>query len=150
MKEFDAALLRLKGILGMTEDQDVARALGMSKAGFAQRKARDSFPADRLATLAMEKPELRIDVRWVVTGKTAQQRAVDAAASVAGGAAEAVRYLKHDAPPPPQANEGQRISPMPGITTAERAHLVALRQCDADDRAAIVQLVAKLAGPDRR
>lgn len=149
MNSFEAALLRLKQALGVTEDQAVARALGMSKATFAARKSRSSFPADRLAALAIAKPALGIDVPWVISGKTAQQTAVDAAAAVRGDAPEVARYLKHDARPPPQANEAARPNPMPTITTAERAHLVALRRCDADARAAIVQLAAKLAGPDR-
>lgn len=68
MKNFDAAVLRLKGQVGMTEDQAVASLLGLSKASFSDRKRRDSFPEDKLRALAHQRPELNIDVDYVITG----------------------------------------------------------------------------------
>lgn len=68
MNDFDAALLRLKGQLGLTEDQAVASLLGLSKASFSDRKRRGSFPEDKLRALAQQRPDLNIDVDYVITG----------------------------------------------------------------------------------
>ncbi|PZP64197.1 MAG: hypothetical protein DI597_00860 [Pseudoxanthomonas spadix] len=68
MRLFDEQLLRLKQVLGLVEDQAVASALGMSKAAFADRKKRGSFPEDKLKALAADKPDLRLDVKYVLTG----------------------------------------------------------------------------------
>jgi len=68
MKIFDACLLRLKQAARVTSDQDVAELLGMTKASLSERKRRDSFPADKLRALAQQRPELGIDVGYVLTG----------------------------------------------------------------------------------
>lgn len=68
MRLFDEQLLRLKQALGLAEDQAVASALGLSKAAFADRKKRDAFPADKLKALAADRPELKLDVKYVLTG----------------------------------------------------------------------------------
>lgn len=68
MREFDRQLIRLKDALGVTEDQEVAKALGLSKAAFSDRKKRGVFPDDKLFTLSMKHPELSIDVYFVLTG----------------------------------------------------------------------------------
>lgn len=68
MNDFDAAVLRLKGQVGVTEDQALAALLGLSKASFSDRKKRDSFPADKLRALAQQRPDLNIDVDYVITG----------------------------------------------------------------------------------
>ncbi len=68
MRAFDSQLLRLKQALGMTDDQDVARVLGMTKAAFSARKTRGAFPEDKLKALASDRPELRLDVKYVLTG----------------------------------------------------------------------------------
>lgn len=68
MRDFDHQLLRLKQALQVTEDQAVAAALGMAKAAFAERKRRNAFPADKLKALAADRPELKLDVKYVLTG----------------------------------------------------------------------------------
>jgi hypothetical protein len=68
MRTFDQQLLRLKQQLDMTEDQAVAAALSMSKAAFADRKRRGAFPVDKLKALAADRPELHLDVKYVLTG----------------------------------------------------------------------------------
>lgn len=68
MREFDHQLDRLKAMLRMSEDQDVAEALGMSKAAFSARKTRGAFPVDKLKALAADQPKLHIDVKYVLTG----------------------------------------------------------------------------------
>ena len=67
---FPQQLLRLKELLKAKEDQDVATALGMTKAAFSARKARGSFPETELYALAARQPELGIDVPYVLTGIT--------------------------------------------------------------------------------
>ena len=70
---FEQRLLRLKQALGVRTDQEVAEALGMTKAALSDRKRRKAFPEDRLFTLAARRPELGIDPHWVMHGKSAAQ-----------------------------------------------------------------------------
>ena len=95
---FPQQLLRLKELLKAKEDQDVATALGMTKAAFSARKARGSFPETELYALAARQPELGIDVPYVLTGVTQEATArLDAlqhtieAASAAGLSIEQMR-----------------------------------------------------------
>jgi len=74
MKQFDQQLMRLKSMLGVTGDQDVAGLLDMSKAAFSDRKKRDSFPEEKLRALAQRRPDLPIDVEYVLRGETARMR----------------------------------------------------------------------------
>ncbi len=66
----DSQLVRLKEVLRVSEDQEVAEVLGMSKAAFSARKKRGSFPEKELRALAQQRPELGIDVEYVLTGGT--------------------------------------------------------------------------------
>lgn len=68
MKKFDEQLLRLKAELKETEDQAIAAHLGLTKAAFSDRKRRDAFPEDKLRALAQLRPDLNIDVDYVLTG----------------------------------------------------------------------------------
>lgn len=68
MKKFDEQLLRLKQAVKLTEDQDVAVLLGLSKAAFSDRKKRDAFPEDKLWALATRRPDLMIDPMYVLMG----------------------------------------------------------------------------------
>lgn len=65
---FDDALLRLKRQVGTLEDQQVADLLGLKKGAFSARKSRGSFPEKELRALAQQRPELGIDVEYVLTG----------------------------------------------------------------------------------
>jgi Bacteriophage CI repressor helix-turn-helix domain len=71
MNFFDQASLRLKQHLGLTQDKDVAAALGISARAWAGRKDRDNFPTKELRLLAAQRPELGLDVDWIVTGTSA-------------------------------------------------------------------------------
>lgn len=71
LSDFEKKLLRLKQALGVTEDQAVARLLGMSKAAFSARKVTDRFPFEKLKAFALDHPELRLDVQFVLTGVAA-------------------------------------------------------------------------------
>lgn len=92
MHDFDLQLLRLKQALRLTEDKDVAAMLGMTKAAFSARKVRQAFPADKVKALAADRPELNLDVKYVLTGKSDElDRRLDAltkATRVAGRVAE--------------------------------------------------------------
>ncbi len=65
---FDAQLRRLKESLGVREDQEAAKALGMTKAALSLRKKRGVFPRAKLVSLAASRPDLCIDVAYVVSG----------------------------------------------------------------------------------
>lgn len=64
----EAALNRLKTALGKTKDKEVAAALGIGEKAFNARKTRNSFPEKELRALAQRRPELDIDVEYVLTG----------------------------------------------------------------------------------
>jgi hypothetical protein len=74
MRKFDQQLLRLKSMLGVTSDQDVAALLGLSKAAFSDRKRRDAFPEDKLLALVATRTDLAIDPQYVLTGVAAKDR----------------------------------------------------------------------------
>jgi len=65
---FEGALLRLKGVLGLQADKEVAEVLNMDPSAFNKRKTRGSFPEKELRVLAQQRPELNIDVDYVLTG----------------------------------------------------------------------------------
>lgn len=69
MDFFSEALSRLKYLLHVSKDGEVAEALGLSKTAFSERKRRCSFPADELRALAQRRPDLGIDVNYVLTGE---------------------------------------------------------------------------------
>lgn len=83
MSEFEAALLRLKERLGVASDKAAADALGLSDKALNARKRRGVFPADKLYALAAKRPELDLDVMYVLTGES----------SLPGGAREDLRML---------------------------------------------------------
>ena len=77
MDFFSDSLGRLKHYLRVSKDQEVAAALGLSKTAFSERKKRNSFPEKELRALAQQRPELGIDVEYVLTGGTLTQRERD-------------------------------------------------------------------------
>ena len=93
--DFDAALLRLKGVLKVRTDKEVAARIGMSATALNKRKKRNSFPADKVRALAAK--EL-FDSDYVLTGITqgatarlaALQHTIETA-SAAGLSVEQVR-----------------------------------------------------------
>lgn len=69
MNLFSDCLDRLKPTLRVSKDQEVAAALGLSKTAFSERKKRGSFPDRELRALAQQRPDLKIDVDYVLTGR---------------------------------------------------------------------------------
>ena len=67
---FNDKLNRLKTVLGVTKDKEVGEALSLKEKAFNARKTRGSFPEKELRALAQQRPELGIDVEYVLTGGT--------------------------------------------------------------------------------
>lgn len=73
MNSFDEITLRLKPQLKTTEDKVVAKFLGFKPSAWVNRKKRDAFPEKELYALAAKRPDLNIDVQYVLTGKPASE-----------------------------------------------------------------------------
>lgn len=75
---FEEATLRLKQQLKVTDDKQVAEALGLTGNAWTMRKRRDAFPEKELRALAQQRPDLGVDVEYVLTGGalSGQQRKV--------------------------------------------------------------------------
>jgi transcriptional regulator with XRE-family HTH domain len=126
MKIFDSSLLRLKQIAEVTTDQEVAELLGMSKAALSDRKRRDSFPEDKVRALAQQRPELGIDVDYVITGTT-----------------EAESLRQRDA-----LHAAAGVSPVVRSARLAEGELVQnFRACPPDVQEALLVLSARLASP---
>lgn len=69
MSPFEEIMSRLKHSLRVSKDQEVADAIGMKKAAFSSRKTRNAFPEKELRILAIKRPELGIDVDYVLHGE---------------------------------------------------------------------------------
>lgn len=79
MNDFEQVLLRLKERLGVASDKAVAELLGMGEKALNARKRRGVFPADKLKALATDRPELQLDVKYILTGVSdALERRLDA------------------------------------------------------------------------
>lgn len=66
---FQKFLLRLKEALGVAADKDVAALLGFESRAFAARKRRNSIPDTELYALSAKRPELNLDVQYILTGE---------------------------------------------------------------------------------
>jgi hypothetical protein len=75
MENFSEILGRLKHELRVSKDQEIADFLGMSKSAFAERKRRGAFPAEKLHAAASDRPELKLDADYVLTGVTREAHA---------------------------------------------------------------------------
>ncbi|MDD2267433.1 LexA family transcriptional regulator [Sulfuricurvum sp.] len=52
---FSEVMERLKNELGFTEDQQMAKYMGMSNAAYSERKTRDSLPYEKIITICRER-----------------------------------------------------------------------------------------------
>ena len=127
MDFFSDSLLRLKHYLRVSKDQEVANALGLSKTAFSERKKRSSFPEKELRALAQQRPELGIDVDYVLTGITAASRGLNDAArarveraSDAGlGFDDLYAYAKSQSHGPGSARVKQLAAMLPKLRAVE-------------------------------
>ncbi len=156
MKKFDEQLLRLKQVVKLPEDQDVAALLGLSKAAFSDRKKRDAFPDDKLAALAIRRPELGIDVSHVITGKTraeiaAMAQGIPERIAQAGGPAgasleEVKRFItEHPDVDVVQLLTGQATPAVGDLPPVERTLIANYRAADAAGQALIAATAAMAA-----
>lgn len=123
MKQFDQQLMRLKSMLGVTGDQDVAALLDMSKAAFSDRKKRDSFPEEKLRALAQRRPDLPIDVEYVLRGETARMRYERDHPGQPASIAEVTAYAMREALTP---DEEELLSLFRKASLAQKMEVVAL------------------------
>jgi hypothetical protein len=72
MTTFEMINLRLKNALRTDKDQKCAEFLGLSKNAFSERKRRNAFPEKELRSLAQRRPELGINVDYVLAGAFAE------------------------------------------------------------------------------
>lgn len=72
MNFFEEATLRLKQQLAVTQDKEVAGYLGLSPRAWAGRKQSENFPEVELYALAAKRPDLKINVEYVLTGRAPQ------------------------------------------------------------------------------
>lgn len=71
MNNFEEAALRLKQAVKVNNDKDAAAFIGMKPVAWSERKKRDSFPIKEVYALAQQRPELKLDAEWIVTGHSA-------------------------------------------------------------------------------
>lgn len=159
MRDFEKLLLRLKQALQMTEDQAVAAALGLTKAAFADRKRKDSFPVERLKALAHDRPDLAIDVDYVLTGVDAETREARGRYTAGQETARAelrqgLTAARDDAKPVSEAEAleaRERLHESGGFPVRAEPELMvarlakAARECSPADLAAMLQLALSLA-----
>lgn len=77
MKNFIDISNRLKTVLSVTMDKELAELLGISKYSFAERKKRNSFPEKELKALANDRPDLNLDVDYILTGYSEAKETVE-------------------------------------------------------------------------
>lgn len=143
MRDFQDQLTRLKQVLKLGEDQDVADALGMTKAAFSARKQRGAFPVDKLKALATDRPDLRIDVRYVLTGVNDELERRLAAISTATKIAGSVR----DAGNERYEVQEQVFQALVAQLDADEQQLVhCYRRADAKGKALLIATAVTLAG----
>lgn len=152
MSPFETKLLRLKQAVGLSEDQDVATLLGMTKAAMSARKKRDAFPEDKLYALQARRPELRLDVQYVLTGRSAARGAAAAAAKVGAGAQRKLAELAPaEAVHVPRVHRAREEDAVlyrgdeAQAQSEEQQLLADLRRCSPGDRQALRHLAARLA-----
>ncbi len=68
MDSFKEKLLRLKNELNLEDDKDVAEILGLGVKAFSARKTRNSFPEKELFALMAKRPDLNLDIDYILLG----------------------------------------------------------------------------------
>jgi hypothetical protein len=74
--DFEKATLRLKQQLGVTQDKQVAALLNLTDATWKMRKKRGQFPETEIYALAAKRPNLCLDLDYILTGQTEEQKAM--------------------------------------------------------------------------
>lgn len=74
---FISRMNRLKTALGVSKDKEVAAALGLGDKALNARKARNSFPEKELIDLANARPDLRLNLDFILDGTPQPQETQD-------------------------------------------------------------------------
>ncbi len=141
MSDFDQALLRLKERLGITSDKGVAELLGMGEKALNARKRRGAFPAEKLKALALDKPELGIDVKYVLTGVSDELERRMAAIR----ASTQVAMLASDAAVRPAIQQASFDAIVNTLVEDEQRLVSLYRQADSRGKAALLASAGALA-----
>lgn len=64
--KFKYTLNRLKIAVGLSKDGEIAELIGLSITAFAERKRRDSIPIKEILQLVKNRPELNLDLNWIL------------------------------------------------------------------------------------
>jgi len=67
--DFSQILLRLKQVLGVHQDQQIADKLGLHQSTIAHKKRKNEFPVEQLKAFIDANPDLKIDFEYVMTGR---------------------------------------------------------------------------------
>lgn len=140
---FDHILLRLKQVLGVTTDKEVAQALAMSKTALAERKRRDAFPVEKLMILAAKNEA--VDTAYVLTGRRAADDAAAAAqidAAFLGVQQDAAKYMIARAEHLGLSNAINNESLL--LNAREIALVFGFRDVTDDDKIVIESMIAAL------
>ncbi len=157
---FEQALLRLKDQLQVQTDKEVAKLLGMAPTSFNERKKRDSFPRDKLMALAVTRPDLHIDVHYVLADfptlstSLAHQQAARAAAQQDAAALAALSseervlldYFRQASPPVRKAALGALLSAVPEARVSGGIHQTSHAQGGVQVGLAMGQVKVKTKG----
>lgn len=142
--DFDRERLqRLREALHVSKDKELAEALGLGEKAFNARKARNSFPVKELYALAAKRPDLKIDVAYVLTGITSEahsrlndlQAGLDLAAVSGAGAFSEMKMGG-------QLMAQQMGQARPTLSPDELALLTDYRALDARAKAGVRALMA--------
>lgn len=157
MNFFEEASLRLKQQLRVSTDRAAAAELGLTPRQWAGRKKEGNFPETELYALQAKRPDLSIDVNYVLTGIDTATR--HARVRHARGAEQARAALRGDLAAPAEdhvvndsgaAQARYALHEAGGISDAsalanQLALIEAFRRCDADDQAAVLRITRGLA-----
>lgn len=117
MGDFEEIVRRLKVILGLDTDKEVAEILGMTAKAFASRKLRGAFPEDKLYALAVRRTDLPIPVQYILTGQTEQDRFQEAIGRAPDDPMELTQWALSQAQA--RITAGENASSTPHLTADE-------------------------------
>lgn len=147
MDFFEEAALRLKQQLKVKEDKEVAAFLGISASALNMRKKRGNFPEKELYALAAKRPDLNLDVHYVLTGITreahtqlqAGRRHVEDAAAAGLSHDEIRAYALAVGPGPTPERKALFMNMLNDLRVAEFEALFVMAQSIVGLRAALAQ-----------
>lgn len=142
---FEQALLRLKEQLQLQADKEVASVIGLSPTAFNDRKKRDAFPEDKLLALSVKRPDLKLDVTYILTGERVSDWESDALAQ----AAKTISKIERDPNGPLHQSHNQAVKAAGKQKAVRRPEFARLEQalvsCNEEDCALVMEVALTLA-----